>query len=107
MVEYSNGGLKTGLKKPVYGSKCQIFKWSAKSCDFTIWIPDTHIVWYSEEYGIQVFDIQMVTVFQKVCVKLLLKQTHKQKTDDKQTCQNKFYQMKEALKKKGGTGVPS
>ena len=29
-VRYSNGGLKTGLKKPVYGPKCQVFEWSAK-----------------------------------------------------------------------------
>ena len=35
-VRYLNGGLKTGLKKPVYGPKCLVFKWSAKSCDFTI-----------------------------------------------------------------------
>ena len=39
MVRYSNGGLKTGLKKPVYCSKCLVFEWSIKSCDFTIWIP--------------------------------------------------------------------
>ena len=42
MVWYSNGGLKTRLKKNVYGLKCQVFDWSAKSRDFTIWIPDTH-----------------------------------------------------------------
>ena len=35
MVWYSNGGLKTGLKKPVYGSKCPVFEWSAKSRDST------------------------------------------------------------------------
>ena len=45
MVRYLNGGLKT-----------------AKSCDFTIWIPDNHTVHYSDESGIQVFGIQMVTV---------------------------------------------
>ena len=39
MVRYLNGGLKTGLKKPVYGPKCPAFKWSAKSCDFTIQTP--------------------------------------------------------------------
>ena len=55
MVRYSNGGLKTGLKKPDYGPKCSVFEWSAKSCDFTIWIPDTHTVqysgvWYSNGY---------------------------------------------------------
>ena len=47
MVRYSNGGLKTGLKKPDYGPKCSVFEWSAKSCDFTIWIPDTHTIQYS------------------------------------------------------------
>ena len=36
MVRYSNGGLKTRLKKPVYGPKCPVFEWFAKSCDFTI-----------------------------------------------------------------------
>ena len=46
MVRYSNGGQKTGLKKPVaqdnglvtpdYGPQCLVFKWSAKSRDFTI-----------------------------------------------------------------------
>ena len=38
MVQYSNDGLKTGLKKPVYCSNCLVFEWSVKSCDFTIWI---------------------------------------------------------------------
>ena len=47
MVRYLNYGLKIGLKKAVYGPKCLVFKWSAKSMDFTIWIPDTHSVWYS------------------------------------------------------------
>ena len=56
MVRYSNGDLKTRLKKPV-------FKWSAKSHDFTILIPDTHTVWYLDESGIKVFGIQMLTVF--------------------------------------------
>ena len=46
MVRYSNGGLKTGQKNPVYGPKCPVLKWSAKSCDLTIWIPDTHTVRY-------------------------------------------------------------
>ena len=36
MVGYANGGMKTGLKKPVYGPKYLVFKWSFKSCDFTI-----------------------------------------------------------------------
>ena len=62
-VRYLNGGLKTGLKKPVYGTKCLVFEWSANSCDLTIWIGDTHTVQYSDESSIQVFDIQMVTVF--------------------------------------------
>ena len=62
MVRYSNGGLKPGLKKPVYGPKCLAFKWSAKSGGFTIWIPDIHTV-HNDESGIQVFGIQMVTVY--------------------------------------------
>ena len=33
---YLNGGLKTGLKKPVYSPKCPLFEWSAKSRDITI-----------------------------------------------------------------------
>ena len=57
----SKGGLKTGHKKPVYGPKSPVFEWSAKSHDFTTWIPDTHTVQYSDESGIQVFGTQMVT----------------------------------------------
>ena len=71
LVWYSNGRFVSGCKmvciqmvvwkpywkKPVYGPKCPVFKMSAKSCDFTSWIPDTHTVWYSDESG-----IQMVTV---------------------------------------------
>ena len=59
MVRYSNdsnGGLKTGMKNPVYGPKCLVFEWYAKSHDSTIWILDTYVS------GIQVFGIQMVTV---------------------------------------------
>ena len=36
MVLYSNGGLKTGLKKPVYCPKCPVFEWYANLGDFTI-----------------------------------------------------------------------
>ena len=32
------------------GPKCPVFNWSAKSRDFTIWIPDTHAVRYSDGY---------------------------------------------------------
>ena len=39
--------LKPDLKKPVYFPKCQVFEWSAKSRDFTIWIKVTHSVQYS------------------------------------------------------------
>ena len=53
MVRLSNGGLKTGLKKPLQGPKCPVFEWSAKSCDFTIRILYTHTVWYSNESSIQ------------------------------------------------------
>ena len=50
--------LKTGLKKPVNGPKCQEFKWSAESHDFTNRLPDTHSVQYSDEISIQVLGIQ-------------------------------------------------
>ena len=30
-IRYLNGGLTTGLKKPVYGPKCLVFEWSTKS----------------------------------------------------------------------------
>ena len=53
-----NGGLKTRLKTPVYGPKCPVFVWSAKSHVLTIWISDTQRlvfrwirylnVWYSD-----------------------------------------------------------
>ena len=56
------GGLKTRLKKPINGPKCLVFQWSAKSCDFTIRKQDTLTVQYSDESGIQVFGIQIVTV---------------------------------------------
>ena len=52
VVWYLNDGLKTGLKKPVNGPICQLFKWCAKSQDLTISILDTNSV-----------SIQMVTVF--------------------------------------------
>ena len=55
---------KPDRKKPVYGPKCPIFEFSAKSRDFTIWILDTNTVWYSDESGIQVSGIQMITVLQ-------------------------------------------
>ena len=44
---YQTFFLETELKKPVFGPKCLVFKWSVKSRDLTIWILDTHIVWYS------------------------------------------------------------
>ena len=53
---------KPDFKKPIYGPKCPVFEWSAKSHDFTIWILETHTVWYSDESGIKVLGIQMVTV---------------------------------------------
>ena len=55
---------KPDWKKPLYGQKCLVFELSAKSRDFTIWIPDTHIVQYSDESCIQVFGIQMETIHQ-------------------------------------------
>ena len=53
---------KPERKKAVHGLWCPVFKWSTKSCDFNIWILDTHTVWYSDESGIQMFSFQMVTV---------------------------------------------
>ena len=62
MVRYSNGGVKIGLKKPVYRTKYLLFKWSTKWPNFTSWIPDTRClvfkwiwfsgVWYSDGYCI-------------------------------------------------------
>ena len=63
MIRYLNDG----LKKPVYGSKCPVFKWSAKPHDFTIKILDTNTVRYSDE-GIQVFGIRMLTVLKFIFV---------------------------------------
>ena len=56
--------LKPDWKKLVYGKKCPVFEWLAKSRDFAIWIPDYYTEQYSAESGNQVFRIQMVTVFQ-------------------------------------------
>ena len=53
---------KPDWKKPVHDPKCQVFKWSTKSRDFTNWIPDTHTFPYLDESGIQVLGIQIVTV---------------------------------------------
>ena len=53
MVQFSNDGLKTGLKKSMIQNVVYL---NAKSGDITIWLPDTHSV------HIQVFGIQMVTV---------------------------------------------
>ena len=61
MVLYSNGGLKTGLKKPVYGPKCPAFKWFVKSRDYHLNTKHLYSP-VSDESGIQVFSIQMVTV---------------------------------------------
>ena len=44
---------KQDWKKPVYGPKSLVFKWSAKTCDFTIWIPDTCTVQNSDKSGAQ------------------------------------------------------
>ena len=63
MVRYLNGGLKTGQKKACLWSEMSgIFEWSAKSHDLTIWIQDAHSAPYTDETGIWMFRIQMVTV---------------------------------------------
>ena len=43
---------KPHWKKPIYGPKCLVFKWSAKSCNFTTWIPDTQTVRLEDSIGI-------------------------------------------------------
>ena len=53
---------KPDWKKTVYGLKYPVFEWSSKSHDCSIWIPDPHTVGYSDLSGIQVFNIQIVTV---------------------------------------------
>ena len=52
LVWYSNGGLKTGLKKARFWSNSRVIKRSTKSCDIIILILDTHTVQYSDESGI-------------------------------------------------------
>ena len=73
MVWYLNGGLKIGLKKPVYGPNCLVFKWSAKSHDFTIIILDTHTVQYSDESGVHYSD-GYCTLQSNTCVIIYLDQ---------------------------------
>ena len=51
MVQDLIGGLKTGLKKPVYCPKCPVFKWSARSPDFTIWILDNTVRYLGVGYS--------------------------------------------------------
>ena len=62
MVRFSNGGLETNPDKKclLYGLKCLVFKWSAKSCEETTWKPHKKVfeksnvwfsgVWYSDGY---------------------------------------------------------
>ena len=57
MVQYSNGGLKTGL------FMVQNVQYSnGQPSHMTLPIPDTPIVSYSGELGIQVSSIHMVTI---------------------------------------------
>ena len=61
MVWYSNGGLKANqAEKVCLWSKMSGIWMVHQFRDFTIWIPDTHTVWYSGESCIQVFGNQMV-----------------------------------------------
>ena len=55
--------LKPDWRRPVYGPKCPVFKWFFKSLDFTIWIPDTHTVQYSDKSSIQVFVFRWLLYF--------------------------------------------
>ena len=57
---------KLDWKKTANGPKWLIIKWSPKSRDLPIWIPDTHTVRYSDESSLQVFSIWMVTVLKSV-----------------------------------------
>ena len=41
---------KPDWKKTVYGPKCPVSKWSTKSHDLTLWMPDSHTVRYSDGY---------------------------------------------------------
>ena len=73
MVGYSNDGLKTRLKMPVYGPKCPALEWSAMSREITILIPDIHTVRYSDEFSIQVvtvlyFDLRSTKYFKESAV---------------------------------------
>ena len=68
LCRLSNGGPITGLKKPVCDPKCRILKYSAKSCDFTIWIPDTHTVWYSYESGIQMVPVVGIRILETTVI---------------------------------------
>ena len=61
---------KSDWKKPANGPKCMVFKWSAKSCDFILWKPDTQCVWYSDGYCISLMGsiAHFVRFFCPVCV---------------------------------------
>ena len=76
---------KPDWKKPVYGPKCLVFEWCAKSHDFTIWIADTHTVLYSDESSIRVLGIQMVTV-------LLFGKWHPSSSEWKLDCRAEIHQ---------------
>ena len=63
-------GLKTGLKKPAYGSKCPVFKLSAKSHDYHL---NTGHVQYSDGYCTTLFTgykkvAHRINVYQKEIV---------------------------------------
>ena len=73
VVRWSGIGMvvwKPDWKKPVYGQRCPIFEWSAKSRDFTIWILDTHTVqysgvWYSDGNCIAVLFVSLIAILQQ------------------------------------------
>ena len=56
MVQYSNGGLKTELKKSLFMVQNVRYSNGSPSHMTTIWIPDTYTVQYSDESGVQYLD---------------------------------------------------
>ena len=62
LIRHSNGSLKNGLKKPVYGPKCLVFKWSTTSWDLIFWIPDTHADRYSGVLYLDHLNLTQITL---------------------------------------------
>ena len=67
MVWYSNGG-ENPTEKACLWSKMYGIQMVRQVTWLYIWIPDTLTVWYSDESGIHVLGIQMVTVLKNIWV---------------------------------------